>query len=104
MKMKQTLCSLVLGATIAAFALPAAACHNSYMGCKMKGGVMFNQNDGKYYRVPGKCAMVYRGVDYKLVPVATYKHVAGVKCEPRAGYWWNTTWMAPSQECYYMMR
>jgi hypothetical protein len=102
--MKQHLRLLVLSLSLVAIALPASASAGHKWGCKNKGGMMFNENDGMYYRVPGKSGMVYRGVDNKLIPVASYKHVTGVKCEPRDGYWWSTHWMAPSQQCYYIVR
>ncbi|HTM64542.1 MAG TPA: hypothetical protein VL360_08630 [Gammaproteobacteria bacterium] len=102
-----------------AFTIPIAseACHNKRHcgGClSSKGGVVFNEHDGMYYRIPStKCGMIYRIVDNKYVPVGTCGYYSCKKhhwvssnirviCKATPGWWWGTTWMSPSQECWYV--
>lgn len=111
---------LVLFLAIGSLALPitSQACgkyrHGCYTGCKS--GLIYNENDGLYYPVPTSGSrMVYRSEDGRLIPVGKYgcghctRHkcydrVVSVRCQDRPGYWWMTTWMAPSKECWYVVR
>lgn len=121
MRLKHQLRLLVTILAVGSLALPVAAqagkkcgMKTSYSTCCARGGIIYNQTDGKYYRVPSaKCNYVYRAVDLNYVKVAKYgtycscktgkcyKHMVSVSCQDRPGYWWGTTWMAPSQECWY---
>lgn len=118
MKMKQHLRLLVLFLAVGALALPAVsqACGGKKKcgGC-YRGGMIYNQTDGRYYSVPsGKSNMVYRSVDGQLIPVGKYgynsckrhhyRYVSGVRCQATPGWWWNTTWMPAGQECWYTIR
>lgn len=93
---------------VAALALPVASQAHCKRSCGYSTGVVFNQTDGMYYSVPGtRGRTVYRVVDYKYVPVATYrkgcyKHMVNVRCQQTPGWWWGYTWMSPGMECYYV--
>lgn len=107
MKLRQFRYILMFAATVA-LAMPVAS--QAGGSCKRYcggTGVVYNQTDGMYYPVPGtKGRTVYRVVDNKFIPVAAYgkgcKKMVHVACQQRGGWWWNTTWMAPSMECYYV--
>lgn len=108
MKLRQFRFILMFTAAVA-LAMPVAsqACHKRTCG-GYSTGVVFNQTDGMYYPVPGtRGRTVYRVVDYKYVPVATYrkgcyKHMVNVRCQQTPGWWWGYTWMSPGMECYYV--
>lgn len=104
--MKSKFRTILMVLAVATLAMPIASqagCHKSSCGGT---GMIFNETDGMYYPLPGtKSKTIYRAVDYKYIPVATYKGCAKsvhVRCEQRGGWWWNTTWMSPSMECYYV--
>lgn len=114
MKFKKSLRLLVISLAITSLAAPMAAqagkrCCSKDMGCYTKtcsmsgkGGIMYNEYTGKYYRVSGDVGRtVYRGIDNHYIPVATKSRV-NVACRMQPGHWWGTTWMAPSQECWYI--
>ena len=123
MKIKRHLKLLILSLAVSSLAMPMAALamcgkhHCGYMS-SCKGGMIYNEHDGKYYNAPSASHnMVYRSVDGHLIPVKTYgyncncskhhhmcKAVVSVRCEARPAHWWVTTWMPESQECYYMVR
>lgn len=102
---------IVLSLAMCALTLPLAAEAGKCRGGKS--GVIYNQTDGKYYSVPGKCpGMVYRTVDGRMLPVGKMycgkKHcktiVTGVSCQMRPGHWWGYTWYPSSNECWYTVR
>lgn len=103
MRLKHQLRLLITILAVSSIALPGAAMAHkkccSYMG---KGGVIYNETDGMYYRVPStKCGYVYRAVDLKYVKVAK-KGMVGVTCQMQPGFWWGSTWYAPHNECWYV--
>ncbi len=115
MKIRKHLRLLILTLAVTSLALPVAALAHCKKSCMGKSGVVYNETDGRYYPVPSaKRNMVYRVVDGRYVPVRTYssycakhhscKTMVSVRCQTRPGYWWQTTWMPTSQECYYMVR
>src|SRR3990167_6015635 len=110
MKLKKPLRLLVISLAITSLAMPMAAqagkqctkqCTSKRMSCCAgKGGIMYNENTNRYYPVDGGTSrMVYRGVDFSYMPVAS-KSKVNVACRMQPGHWWGTTWMAPSQECW----
>jgi hypothetical protein len=124
MRLKHQLRLLVTILAVGSLAMPVTTLAGKHCGMKKsssncssccgRGGIMYNQYDGKYYNVPGcKGSYVYRAVDLSYVKVAKYgthcscktgkchKHMVSVSCQDRPGYWWGSTWMAPSQECWY---
>lgn len=113
MRLKHQLRLLVTILAVGSLAMPIAAqaggkhCGKKYSSCCMRNGIIFNETDGKYYPVPGtKGGYVYRSVDGKYVKVTEYgtcyKRMVNVTCQATPGHWWNTTWMAPSHECWYV--
>lgn len=105
MKLRQFRFILMFAAAVA-LAMPIAsqACGGKKRYCGGT-GIVYNETDGMYYPAAGsKSRTVYRIVDDKYIPVATYGkgRMVNVACQHRGGWWWNTTWMAPSMNCYYV--
>ena len=99
MKIKRQFRLLILTMAAGMLAMPVSAIAGHYKGscCKMKGSVVYNQYDNKFYPV----ASAYHCYNCK------YKHrychtMVKVKCVPTAGYWWGYTWMSSGQTCYYV--
>jgi hypothetical protein len=119
MKMKQSLKLLILSLAVTSLALPMSAlakCGKHHWGynASWKGGMIYNENDGKYYNIPSSHKnMVYRSVDGHNISVSPYwscnkshgcKKIVSVRCETRPAYWWVQTWMPESKACYYIVR